>query len=144
MTILCCKVQPKWPIILAVHFRKTRMEIMLVMTNLTNNYARKIYQSLHFASVYTPCCLLLGVVAQSLKPVKLLRPQLPTFLLFRDWRSVPLQCWIRLHFCTALPTKSYRLYPYRNALQVPILLVNCCVCLHVALRMFKLLCRILN
>ena len=49
---------------LAVHFRKTRMEIMLVMTNLTNNYAkpRKIYQSLHFASVYTPCCLLLRVV----------------------------------------------------------------------------------
>ena len=89
---------------LAVHFRKTRTEIMLVMTTLTNNYARKIYQSLHFASVYTPCCLLLGVVAQSFKPVKLLRPQLPTFLLFRDCRSVPLQCWIRLHFCTALPT----------------------------------------
>ena len=91
---------------LAVHFLKTRMEIMLVMTNLTNNYAkrRKIYQSLHFASVYTPCCLLLGVVAQSLKPVKLLRPQIPTFLLFRDYRSVPLQCCIRLHFCTALPS----------------------------------------
>ena len=49
---------------LAVHFRKTRMEIILVMTNLTKNYAkpRKIYQSLHFASVYTPCFLLLRFV----------------------------------------------------------------------------------
>ena len=42
-----------------------------------------------------PCCwMLLRVVAQSLKPVKLFSQQLPTFLLFRDRRSV----------CTALPT----------------------------------------
>ena len=32
--------------------------------------------------------VLLGVVVQSLKPVKLLNQQLPTFLLFRDHRSV--------------------------------------------------------
>ena len=39
---------------------------------------------------------LLRVVAQSLKPVKVLSQQLPTFLLFRDRRSVAQQCWIRL------------------------------------------------
>ena len=55
---------------------------------------------LHVASVCTPCCMLLDllrVVAQSLKPVKLFSQQLPTFLLFRDRRSVAQQCWIRLH-----------------------------------------------
>ena len=52
---------------------------------------------LHVASVCTSCCVLLGVVAQSLKPVKLLNEQLPTFRLFRDRRSVAQQCWIRLH-----------------------------------------------
>ena len=42
-----------------------------------------------------PCCwMLLRVVAQSLRPVKLFSQQLATFLLFRDRRSV----------CTALPT----------------------------------------
>ena len=41
--------------------------------------------------------MLLRVVAQSLKPVKLFSQQLPTFLLFRDRRSVAQQCWIRLH-----------------------------------------------
>ena len=47
------------------------------------------------------CCvrlhILLHVVAQSLKPVKRFSQQLPTFLLFRDRRSVGQQCWIRLH-----------------------------------------------
>ena len=52
---------------------------------------------LHVASVCTPCCMLLRVVAQSLKPVKLFSQQLPTFLLFRDRRSVAQQCWTRLH-----------------------------------------------
>ena len=42
------------------------------------------------------CCVLLGVVAQSLKPVKVLSQQLPTFLSFRDRRSIAQQCWIRL------------------------------------------------
>ena len=41
--------------------------------------------------------LLLRVVAQSLKPVKVFSQQLPIFLLFRDRRSVTQQCWIRLH-----------------------------------------------
>ena len=39
------------------------------------------------------CCVLL----HSLKPVKLFSQQLPTFLLFRDRRSVAKQCWIHLH-----------------------------------------------
>ena len=49
---------------------------------------------LHVASV---CTLLLHAVARSLKRVKLLSEQLPTFLLFRDRRGVAQQCWIRLH-----------------------------------------------
>ena len=40
---------------------------------------------------------MLHVVARSLKPVKLFSQQLPTFLLFRDRRSVAQQCWINLH-----------------------------------------------
>ena len=47
------------------------------------------------------CCIhlhtLLHVVAQSVKPVKLLSQKLPTFLLFRDRQSVAKQQWIRLH-----------------------------------------------
>ena len=56
---------------------------------------------LHVASVCTPCYMLLRVVAQSLKPVKLFSQQLPTFLLFCNRRSVAQQCWT---VCTALPT----------------------------------------
>ena len=69
----------------------------------------------------TPCWVLLGVVAQSLKPVKLLSQQLPKFLLFCVRRGVAQQCWIRLHsnavgathahytwFTTSL---NYGLYP---------------------------------
>ena len=41
--------------------------------------------------------MLLGDVAQSLKPVKLLTQKLLTFFLFRDRGGVAQQCWIRLH-----------------------------------------------
>ena len=82
------------------------------------------------------CCVrlhtLLHVVAQSLKPVKLFSQQLPTFLLFRDRRSVAQQCWIRLHSSSNIVgathahyawfTKTYGLYPSHDALQVPTLL----------------------
>ena len=87
---------------------------------------------LHVASVCTPCCMLLRVVAQSLKPVKLFSQQLPTFLLFHDRRSVAQQCWIRLHSSSNIVgathahytwfTKTYGLYPSYDALQVPTLL----------------------
>ena len=58
--------------------------------------------------------------------------QLPTFLLFRDRRSVAQQCWIRLHSSSNIVgathayyawfTKTYGLYPSHDALQVPTLL----------------------
>ena len=73
-----------------------------------------------FAHPVACCWMLLRVVAQSLKPVKLFSQQLPTFLLFRDRRSVAQQCWIRLHsssnilgdvasVCTPLPTRTQQL-----------------------------------
>ena len=84
---------------------------------------------LHVTSVCTPCCMLLRVVAQSLKPVKLFGQQLPTFRLFCDRRSVAQQCWIRLHSSSnivgathahyAWTTKTYGLYFSHDALQVP-------------------------
>ena len=87
---------------------------------------------LHVASACTPCCMLLVVVAQSLKPVKLFSQQLPTFLLFRDRRSVAQECWIRSHSSSNIAgathanyawfTKTYGLYPSHDALQVPTLL----------------------
>ena len=78
------------------------------------------------------CWMLLRVVVQSLKPVKLFSQQLPTFLLFCDRRSVAQQCWIRLHSSSnivgathahyAWITKTYGLYSSHDALQVPNLL----------------------
>ena len=91
-----------------------------------------------FAHPVACCWMLLRVVAQSLKPVKLFSQQLPTFLLFRDRRSVAQQCWIRLqsssnivgatHARYAWFTKTYGLYPSHDALQVPTLLGPASVC----------------
>ena len=85
-----------------------------------------------FAHPVACCWILLCVVAQSLKPVKLFSQQLPTFLLFRDRRSVAQQCWIRLHSSSNIVgathahyvwiTKTYGLYCSHDALQVPNLL----------------------
>ena len=94
---------------------------------------------LHVASVCTPCYMLLDVVAQSLKPVKLFSQQLPTFLLFLDHRSVAQQCWIHLHSSSNIVrathahyawfTKTYGLHPSHDALQVPTLLgIDASVC----------------
>ena len=92
---------------------------------------------LHVAFICTPWCMLLDVVAccwiaQSLKPVKLFSQQLPTFLLFRDRRSVAQQCWISLNSSSNIVgathahyvwiTKTYGLYSSYEALQVPNLL----------------------
>ena len=76
--------------------------------------------------------MLLRVVAQSLKPVKLFSQQLLTFLLFLDRRSVAQQCSIRLHSSSnivgathahyAWIAKTYGLYPSHDALQVTTLL----------------------
>ena len=89
-----------------------------------------------FAHPVASCCVLLRVVAQRLKPVKLFSQQLPTFLLFRDRRSVTLQCWIRSHSSSNIAgdthahytwsPKSYGLYPFHDALQVLTLLAQHC------------------
>ena len=85
-----------------------------------------------FAHPVECCWILLRVVAQSLKPVKRFSQQLPTFLLFRDRRSAAQQCWTRLHSSSNIVgaththyawfTKTYELYPFHDALQVPTLL----------------------
>ena len=96
-----------------------------------------------FAHPVACCWMLLRVVSQTLKPVKLFSQQLPTFLLFRDRRSVAQQCWIRLHNSSNIVgathahyawfTKSYGLYLSHDALQVPTLLAQqCWVRLHTA------------
>ena len=92
----------------------------------------RCYMLRPFAHPVTCCWMLLRVVTQSLKPVKLFSQQLPTFLLFRDRRSVAQQCWIRLHSSSnivgathahyAWITKTYGLYSSHDALQVPTLL----------------------
>ena len=85
-----------------------------------------------FAHPVAFCWMLLHVVAQSLKPVKLFSQQLPTFPLFSDRRSVAQRCWIRLHSSSNIVgathahyawfTKTYGLYPSNDARQVPTLL----------------------
>ena len=99
-------------------------------TLLTNN--SQYCWMLDVAFVCTPCCMLLHVVTQSLKLVKLFSQRLPTFLFFRDRRSVVQQCWIRLHSSTNIVgathahyawfTKTYGLYPSHDALRVLTLL----------------------
>ena len=78
------------------------------------------------------CWMLLRVVAQSLKAVKLFRQQLSTFLLFCDRRSIVQQCWICLHSSSSIvgamrahyawSPKSYGLYLSQDTLEVPTLL----------------------
>ena len=115
-----------------------------------------------FAHPVACCWMLLRVVAQSLKPVKLFSQQLSTFLLFGDCQSVTQQCWIRLHSSSNIVgvthahyawfTKTYGLYPSHDALQVqkllrevasayttantlattPNIVGSCCVRLHAA------------
>ena len=81
-----------------------------------------------FAHPAAYCCAFLGVVEQSLKTAKLLTQRLPTFLLFRDRRSVAQQCWICLHssfqHCWGHVAKHANhtwspIYPPHDALQVP-------------------------
>ena len=51
---------------------------------------------LHVASVCTPCCLLLDVVTcccAKFETGQTFIQQLPTFLLFRDRRSIAQHCW---------------------------------------------------
>ena len=98
-----------------------------------------------FAHPVACCSVLLGVVAQSLKPVKLLRQQLPTFLLFRVRRSVAQQCWIRLHsssheHCWGHERASQMVYKvllvvsFPRCATVPNIFESCCIRWHTKAR----------
>ena len=90
-----------------------------------------------FAHPVACCWMLLRVVVQSLKPVKLFSQQLPTFLLFRDRRSVAQQCWIRLHSFSntvgaahahnALFTKDLCVVSFPRCTAGPIIVGSCCI-----------------
>ena len=75
---------------------------------------------LRVASVCTPCCMLLRVVAQSFKPVKSFSQYLPPLLIL-DHRSVAQQFWIRLHSSSNI-FWGHGLDPSHAALQVQTLL----------------------
>ena len=90
---------------------------------------------LNVASVCTPCCLLLDVVASccaKFETGQTFQPTTPNISLFRDRWSVALEFWIRLHSSSNIVgathahyawfTKTYGLYPSHDALQVPTLL----------------------
>ena len=89
---------------------------------------------LHVASVCTPCCMFLDVVACCCAKFETGQTFQPTFqLLFLDRRSLAQQCsWIRLHSSSNIVgathahcawfTKTDGLYPSHGALQVPKLL----------------------
>ena len=91
---------------------------------------------LHVASVCTPCCMLLDVVAcccTKFETGQTFQPTTSNISLFHDRRSLAQQCWIRLHSSSntvgathahyAWFTKTYGLYPSHDSLQVPVLLV---------------------
>ena len=115
---------------------------------------------LHVTPVCTPCCMMLLFGGSCCGKFETGESFEPTFLLFRDSRSVALQCWIRLHSSSKTDwtthahciwfTKTNGLYPSHDALRVPTLLGviatvctplptqkknvgSCCVCLRVAL-----------
>ena len=99
-------------------------------TLLTNN-SQNCWM-LHVASVCTPCCMLLDVVAcccAKFETGQTFQPTTPNIFLFHDRRSVAQQCWIRLHSSSNIVgathahyawfTKTYGLYPSHDALRVP-------------------------
>ena len=99
-----------------------------------------------FAHPVACCWTLLRVVAQSLNPVKLFIQELPTFLLFRDHRSVAKQCWIRLHSSSNIVeaahahyvwfTKTYiRVVSFQRCTAGPNIVGSCCVRLHTTANM---------
>ena len=93
-----------------------------------------------FAHPVACCWMLLRIVAQSLKPVKLFSQQLPTFLLFCDRRSVAQQCWIRFHSSSNIVgathahyawfTKSLWAVSFPRCTAGPNIVGSCCIRLH--------------
>ena len=103
-----------------------------VFMSIKENPEAEAHVRLHtLLHVVACCCVLLGIVAQSLNPVKRLSQQLLNFFLFPDRRGLAQQC-CRLHcsFNTLGAThahytcspKHYGLYPPHDALHVPTLL----------------------
>ena len=96
-----------------------------------------------FAHPVVCCLMLLSVVAQSLKLVKLLSQQLPKFLMFRGRQSVAQQCWIPLYsspnivgatrITHCLQIKSLRVISFPRCTAGTNIVGSCCVRLHVAL-----------
>ena len=84
-----------------------------------------------FAHPVVCCLMLLRVVAQSLKPVKLFSQQLQTFLLFLDRRSVAQQCWIRLHSSSNIVGATHGfLRSFPRCTVGPNNVGSCCIRLH--------------
>ena len=83
-----------------------------------------------FAHPVSCCWMLLRLVAQSLKPAKLFSQRLPTFLLFRDPRSVAQQCWICLHSSSNIVGATYAHYAWLQRLMGCILPTMHCRCQH--------------
>ena len=79
-----------------------------------------------FAHPVACCWMLLRVVAQSLKPVKLFSQQLPTFLLFHDRRSVAQHCWILLHSSSNIVGATHAHYAWLHRLMGCILPTMLC------------------
>ena len=67
-----------------------------------------------FAHLVGCCWMLLLVVAQSLKPVKVFSQQLPTFLFFCDRRSEAQRCWIRLHCSSNIVGATHARYAWMH------------------------------
>ena len=85
-----------------------------------------------FAHPVAYCYMLLGVVMQRLKPVKLLSQQLPTILLFHDRRSVAQQCWIHLHSSSGIvgATQTHYMYTWSPWSICPNNVGSCCIHSH--------------
>ena len=90
------KLYPVW---LTRHLYKGQLNLLQTDKTLLANNSQRCCQ--YVVSICPPCYMLLGViVVQSLKPIKLLSQQLPSFLLFHDCWSIEQQC------CVLLPSSS--------------------------------------
>ena len=117
--------------------------VQTIATSLVNNSQHCLM--LHVASVCTPCCMLLGVAAQSLTPVKLFQPTTPniSFVPWSPKRSATMletvaqlfqQCWGHARHYTWSPYKVLWIVSFPLCTAGPNNVGSCCVRLHVALR----------
>ena len=120
-----------WSCIQEIHkaLRKRTQHCWPTTPNIVGCYMLRPFHSL--LHVVICCCVLLGVVAKRLKAVKLLGQQLPTFLLFRDRRSVGPKNYVG-SICTALITLLGPRTRITHGLQslMGCILGSCCILLH--------------